>query len=74
MIGGQEKGQRMSDVTEKKLDQKVVDCESSVAVELTEQELEEVSGAEFGFGFPFTANQSFALTTLAFTNNNTGIF
>ncbi len=64
----------MSDVTEKKLDQKVIDREGLVAVELTEQELEKVSGAEFGFGFPFTANQSFALTTLAFTNNNSGIW
>jgi hypothetical protein len=72
VIGSQEKGQRMSDVTEKKLDQKVVDRESSVAVELTEKELEEVSGA--WFGFPFTNNQSFAITSLAFTNNNAGIF
>jgi hypothetical protein len=64
----------MSDVTEKKLDQKVVDCGDLVAVELTEKELEKVSGAEWGFGFPFTTNQSFALTTLAFTNNNAGIF
>ncbi len=62
----------MSDVTEKKFDQKVVDCESSVAVELTEQELEEVSGA--WFGCPFTNNQSFAITSLAFTNNNAGVF
>ena len=64
----------MSDVTEKKLDRKVVDCGDLVAVELTEKELEKVSGAEWGFGFPFTTNQSFALTTLAFTNNNAGIF
>ena len=64
----------MSDVTEKKLDQKVVDRKDLAAAELTEKELEKVNGAEFGFGFPFTANQSFALTTLAFTNNNAGVF
>ena len=72
MIGSREKGQIMSDVTEKMLDQKVVDREDLVAVELTEKELEEVSGA--WFGFPFTNNQSFAITSLAFTNNNAGIF
>ena len=64
----------MSDVTKKMHDQKVVDRKDLVGVELTEKELEKVSGAEWGFGFPFTTNQSFALTTLAFTNNNAGIF
>ena len=64
----------MSDVTEKMHDQKVVERGDLVAVELTEKELEKVSGAEWGFGFPFTTNQSFALTSLAFTNNNAGIF
>ena len=64
----------MSDVTKKMHDQKVVDRKDLVAVELTEKDLEKVSGAEWGFGFPFTTNQSFALTTLAFTNNNAGIF
>lgn len=73
-IGSRGKEQRMSDVTEKMLDQKVVDRGDLVAVDLTEKELEKVNGAEFGFGFPFTTNQSFALTTLAFTNNNAGIF
>jgi hypothetical protein len=64
----------MSDVTEKMLDQKVVDCGDLVAVELTEKELEKVSGAEWGFGFPFTQNQSLALTSLATSNNNAGIW
>jgi hypothetical protein len=64
----------MSDVTEKMLDQKLIACDELVAVELTEQELEEVTGAEFGCCFPFNNSQSLALTTIAFTNNNSGIF
>jgi len=64
----------MSDVTEKMIDRGLVNREDLVAVELTEKELETVNGGEFGFGFPFATNQSLALTTLAFTNNNTGIW
>jgi hypothetical protein len=63
----------MSDVTEKKLDQEIVDRKDLAVVELTEKELEEVNGAWFGF-FPFTQNQSFALTSLATSNNNAGVF
>ena len=61
----------MSDVTEKKLDQKVVDREDLVVVELTEEEMEEVNG---GWFFPFNNSQSLALTTIAFTNNNSGVW
>jgi hypothetical protein len=70
-IGSRGKEQRMSDVTEKKLDQKVVDREDLVAVELTEKEMEEVNG---GWFFPFNNSQSLALTTIAFTNNNSGVW
>jgi len=64
----------MSDVTEKMIDQELVNREELVVVELTEKELEKVNGAEFGFGFPFTQNQSFALTSLATSNNNAGVW
>jgi hypothetical protein len=64
----------MSDVTEKKLDQEIVDRKDLAVVELTEKELEEVNGAEWGFGFPFTQNQSLGLTSLANSNHNAGIF
>jgi len=64
----------MSDVTEKMLDQKLVDRENLTAVELTEKELEEVNGAEFGCCFPFNNSTSLALTTIAFSNNNSGIW
>jgi len=64
----------MSDVTEKLLDQKFSDRENLTVVELTEKELEEVNGAEFGFGCPFNNSTSLALTTIAFTTNNGGIF
>jgi hypothetical protein len=64
----------MSDVTEKMFDQKHVDREDLVVVELSEKELEEVNGAEFGCFFPFNNSQSLALTTIAFTNNNSGVF
>jgi len=63
----------MSNVTEKMLDQKLVDRENLTAVELTEKELEEVNGAEFGC-FPFNNSTSLAVTSIAFTNNNSGIF
>jgi len=63
----------MSDVTEKQLDQKLIDRENLTAVELTEKELEEVSGADFGW-CPFNNSTSLALTTIAFTTNNSGSF
>jgi len=64
----------MSDVTEKMLDQKLIDRENLTAVELTEKELEEVNGADFGWGCPFNNSTSLALTTIAFTTNNSGIW
>ena len=64
----------MSDVTEKKLDRKVIGREDLVAVELTEKELEKINGAEWVFGFPFTQNQSLGLTSLANSNHNAGVF
>ena len=63
----------MSDVTEKMHDQKIGDREDLAGVELTEKELEKVNGTWFGF-FPFTQNQSLALTSLATSNNNAGIW
>jgi len=60
----------MSDVTEKMIEEQ----ENLTAVELTDQELEEVNGAEFGCFFPFNNSQSLAVTSIAFTNNNSGIF
>jgi hypothetical protein len=64
----------MSDVMKKILDHELPKQEDQTVVELTENELEEVNGAEWGFGFPFTQNNSFAITSLAFTNNNAGVF
>jgi hypothetical protein len=63
----------MSDVTEKMHDQKLIDRENLTAVELTDKELEKVTGAEFGF-LPFNNSQSLAVTTIAFTTNNSGMF
>jgi hypothetical protein len=63
----------MSDVTEKMHDQKLIDRENLTAVELTENELEKVTGAEFGF-FPFNNSTALAVTTIAFTNSNSGCF
>jgi prolyl-tRNA editing enzyme YbaK/EbsC (Cys-tRNA(Pro) deacylase) len=48
--------------------------ENLTVVELTEQELEEVTGAEFGGCFPFNNSTSLAVTSIAFTNNNSGIW
>ena len=64
----------MSDVMKKILDHELHKQEDQTVVELTENELEEVTGTEFGFGFPFTTSNSFAITSLAFTNNNAGVF
>jgi hypothetical protein len=64
----------MSDVMEKILGQKLQEQEDLTVVEITEQELEEVNGAQFGCFFPFNNSSSFAITSLAFTNNNSGIF
>ncbi|HEY4034725.1 MAG TPA: hypothetical protein VGL94_12245 [Ktedonobacteraceae bacterium] len=59
----------MSDVTEKMIEEQ----ENLTVVELTDQELEEVNGA-WGDFCPFNNSTSLALTTIAFTTNNGGIF
>ena len=64
----------MSNVTEKMYEEQLCGQENLTAVELTEKELEEVNGAEFGCFFPFNNSQSLAVTSIAFTNNNSGIF
>jgi hypothetical protein len=63
----------MSDVMEKILDQKLHEQEDLTVVELTENELEEVNGS-WGDCFPFNNSTAFAVTSIAFTNNNSGIF
>jgi hypothetical protein len=64
----------MSDVIEKILDQQLHEREDLTAVELTDQELEEVNGAWGDFFCPFNNSTSLAVTSIAFTNNNSGIF
>jgi len=64
----------MSDVMNKILDQKLQNQEDLTIVEVTEKELEEVNGAEFGCFFPFNNSTSLAVTSIAFTNNNSGIW
>ena len=66
----------MSDVTEKTLDQKFVDHEDLITVELIENELEMVTGAWFDGFFPaaFNNSQSLALTSLATSNNSSGVW
>ncbi|HEY4034722.1 MAG TPA: hypothetical protein VGL94_12230 [Ktedonobacteraceae bacterium] len=64
----------MSDVMNKILDQKLQNQEDLTIVEVTENELEEVNGA-WGDDFcPFNNSTSLAVTSIAFTNNNSGIF
>ncbi len=62
----------MSDVTKNMYDEQI--REHLTVVELTDKELDEVTGAEWGCFFPFNQNQSLALTSLATSNNNSGIF
>jgi hypothetical protein len=64
----------MSDVMEKILDQELHERENLTVVELTEKELEAVTGAWFDDCFPFNNSTSFAITSFAFTNSNNGIF
>ena len=64
----------MSDVMKKILDDELHNQEDQTVVELTEHELEEITGTQFGCFFPFANSSSFAITSLAFTNNNTGIW
>ena len=62
----------MSDVAKNMYDEQI--REDLTVVELTDKELDEVTGAEFGGFFPFNNSQSLAVTSIAFTNNNSGIF
>lgn len=66
----------MSDVMKKILDHGLPKQEDQTVVELTEKELKEVNGAWFDGFFPsaFNNSTSLAVTSLAFTNNNSGIF
>jgi hypothetical protein len=59
----------MRDVTEKMIEEQ----ENLAVVELNDQELEEVNGA-WGDFCPFNNSTSLAVTSIAFTNNNSGIF
>jgi hypothetical protein len=63
----------MSDVMNKILDQELQNQEDLTIVEVTEKELEEVNGA-WGDFCPFNNSTSLAVTSIAFTNNNSGIF
>jgi len=63
----------MSDVIEKMYEEQLRGQESLTVVELNDQELEEVNGAWDDF-CPFNNSTSLALTTIAFTTNNSGIF
>jgi hypothetical protein len=58
----------MSNVMNKILDQKLHEQKDLTVVELSEKELKEVTGA-WGF-FPTNNSTSLAVTTIAFTNNN----
>jgi len=62
----------MSDVTEKMYEEQLRDQEN--LTELTDQELEEVNGAWGDFFCPFNNSTSLAVTSIAFTTNNGGIF
>jgi bacteriocin-like protein len=62
----------MSDVTEK-----ILSCECLTAIELTDQDLAEVSGGQFFGGFPcffpFFGN-SFAISSIAFAGGFGGFW
>jgi hypothetical protein len=66
----------MSDVMKKILDHELHKQEDQTVVELVEKELKEVNGAWFDGFFPaaFNNSTSLAVTSLAFTNNNSGIW
>ena len=64
----------MSDVIEKMYEEQLRRQENLTVVELTDQELEEVNGAWGDFFCPFNNSTSLAVTSIAFTNNNSGIF
>jgi len=64
----------MSDVTEKMYEEQLRGQENLAVVELTDQELEEVNGAWGDFFCPFNNSTSLAVTSIAFTTNNSGIW
>jgi hypothetical protein len=64
----------MSDVTKNICDEQIREREHLTVVELTDKELDKVTGAEWGCFFPFSQNQSLALTSLATSNNTSGTF
>jgi len=64
----------MSNVTEKMYEEQLRGQENLNVVELTDQELEEVNGAWDDFFCPFNNSTSLAVTSIAFTNNNSGIW
>ncbi|HEY4034723.1 MAG TPA: hypothetical protein VGL94_12235 [Ktedonobacteraceae bacterium] len=64
----------MSDVIEKMYEEQLRGQENLTVVELTDQELEEVNGAWGDFFCPFNNSTSLAVTSAAFTTNNSGIF
>jgi hypothetical protein len=59
---------------EKIIDQELQKREDLTVVELTDQELEEVNGAWGDCFFPFNNSTSLAVTSIAFTNNNSSIW
>jgi hypothetical protein len=64
----------MNNVIEKMCKEQLRDRENLTVVELTEKELEKVNGAWGDFFCPFNNSTSLALTTIAFTTNNSGVF
>ena len=60
----------MSDVLNRISDQKLNEQEQSIAIELTDKELEEVHGSQFGCGFggAAIAAQTLALSAFPFFN------
>ncbi len=63
----------MSDVTKNMYDEQI--REDLTVVELTDKELDEITGAWDGGFFPSNNSTSLAVTSIAFTtNNNNSIF
>ena len=64
----------MSNIIEKMSEEQLREQENLIVVELNDQELEEVNGAWGDCCCPFNNSTSLAVTSIAFTNNNSGIF
>jgi hypothetical protein len=64
----------MSNIIEKMSEEQLREQENLIVVELNDQELEEVNGAWGDFFCPFNNSTSLAVTSIAFTNNNSGIW